>query len=1198
MLAHVTGSRTGLLRSFLSIRSFVAAVFVLSLAISRPAFAQTATTTTLSITNGSSEVTSVASGTVVTLTATVLVGSTPVTPGQVKFCDAAATYCEDFHILGTAQLTSSGTAILKFRPTVGSHSYKAVFAGTNANATSISATSALSVTGLNPTTTSLAYSDSNSELTATVAGTGGFFSAVPTGTVSFLNAANSDSSLGSASLTSTGLAYWPSTLPAFAASYQAPGFSSPAVADFNGDGIPDVAIFNSNGLVIYLGSTSGTFTEVVTPATIQAEEGDFFGAQLFVGDFNQDGIPDLAAYISAMGNYYVEILKGNGDGTFTAGATYPASPPNNPQIRGADFNHDGIPDLAVLEIDPHNPTTDVTILLGNGDGTFSELTGLAVVPNFEADFNYEFAVGDFNGDGIPDIAITGGLMPGTGIFPGQTIPPTALYTYLGNGDGTFNPTPSFTTTLSTIANISVDDFNGDGKPDILLDSGQFFLGTGNGNFTAEPNANAPATPYIGNFSGSGNAQPWAGAAFMYNSATGTFNEVTGIPSFSGASLGEGSLAADVNGDGITDFVSPFASPGVLYVTGSVSSGSVSTSDFPSGGYTILANYPGDSDFAPSTASISSPQPPALTLSVLPNSSLTAAQAATFTATLTPYFYSGGSTNGESVSFYEDGYVAGAGTLSNGVATFTIQQLTVGTHTFYAVYPGDSSFSSSTSSSITVTVSKAQPTLALSATPNPGIYGQVTTLTATLSGNYGSPNGQTITFYNQGKAIGTGTLSAGTANISLSTLALGTHSLTATYPGDGYDLGATSNTVPYTVTEEPPVLTSPAPGSVLSGSTVTFQWTPGSGVTAYSLSVGTYGPGYFNLGGSPQLSSSTTSYTVINLPTDSKPVYITLRYQINGVWQTTDYTYTAAPLANPPAITSPTPGGVLSGSSVTFTWQPSSAVTAYSISAGTYGPGYFNLGGSPQLPASATSYTLTNLPTDGKPVYITLRYLVNGAVWQTADYTYTAAPLANPPAITSPTPGSVLSGSSVTFTWQPSSAVTAYSISAGTYGPGYFNLGGSPQLPASATSYTLTNLPTDGKPVYITLRYLVNGAVWQTTDYTYTAASSAQQPPFLTPTPGSMLTGPGATFGWNLGNLNVYMVTIQVTDTNFDQLYEQSFFDESDIGGVSVGDIPTNGETVYVYLSWYTVDGSGDGQISAGYSTANLSQLKQVVTQIQ
>jgi trimeric autotransporter adhesin len=83
------------------------------------------TMTTLSVTSGGNAVTTIAPGSVVTLTATVMAGGTP---GQVNFCDATAKFCTDIHLLGTAQLTANGTATLKFRPGVGSHSYKAVLA--------------------------------------------------------------------------------------------------------------------------------------------------------------------------------------------------------------------------------------------------------------------------------------------------------------------------------------------------------------------------------------------------------------------------------------------------------------------------------------------------------------------------------------------------------------------------------------------------------------------------------------------------------------------------------------------------------------------------------------------------------------------------------------------------------------------------------------------------------------------------------------------------------------------------------------------------------------------------------------------------------------------------------------------------------------------------------------------------------------
>src|SRR5580692_3011527 len=96
----------------------------------QPAWASQATGTTLSLTSSGNAVSSVAGGTVVTLTATVQAGATALTPGQVNFCDATAASCTDIHLLGTAQLTSAGTASIKLTPAIGSHSYEAVFAGT------------------------------------------------------------------------------------------------------------------------------------------------------------------------------------------------------------------------------------------------------------------------------------------------------------------------------------------------------------------------------------------------------------------------------------------------------------------------------------------------------------------------------------------------------------------------------------------------------------------------------------------------------------------------------------------------------------------------------------------------------------------------------------------------------------------------------------------------------------------------------------------------------------------------------------------------------------------------------------------------------------------------------------------------------------------------------------------------------------
>src|ERR1700679_3066914 len=99
---------------------FIAVVFFCQGVRLLPAWAAPApTTTTLSVTSGGDAVTTVAQGKTVTLTATVMAGSTPVTPGQVEFCDASAAVCSDIHLLGTAQLTGAGTATYNFLATAG-----------------------------------------------------------------------------------------------------------------------------------------------------------------------------------------------------------------------------------------------------------------------------------------------------------------------------------------------------------------------------------------------------------------------------------------------------------------------------------------------------------------------------------------------------------------------------------------------------------------------------------------------------------------------------------------------------------------------------------------------------------------------------------------------------------------------------------------------------------------------------------------------------------------------------------------------------------------------------------------------------------------------------------------------------------------------------------------------------------------------
>jgi hypothetical protein len=196
--------------------------------------------------------------------------------------------------------------------------------------------------------------------------------------------------------------------------------------------------------------------------------------------------------------------------------------------------------------------------------------------------------------------------------------------------------------------------------------------------------------------------------------------------------------------------------------------------------------------------------------------------------------------------------------------------------------------------------------------------------------------------------------------------------------------------------------------------------------------------------------------------------------VNGAWQFNDYSYTAASLG-PATITSPTNGSTLTSSSVTFQW--SGSASQFGLWIGSTGPGSSNLATPPGT--TATSYTATGLPTDGRTIYVRL-WSLNAGVWSFQDYTYTAANL-SPAGITSPANGATFTSATVTFQW--SGSASQFGLWIGSTGPGSSNLAAPPGT--TATSYTATGLPTDGRTIYVRLWSLVGG-IWQYNDYTYTA----------------------------------------------------------------------------------------------------------------
>jgi len=192
-----------------------------------------------------------------------------------------------------------------------------------------------------------------------------------------------------------------------------------ALADVNGDKALDIIVVNegNNNVGVLLNNGNGTFG---TMSTFPTDEEPYSVA---TGDFNNDGNIDLAV----TGYYYsdVSVLLGNGNGTFQNYVNYPTG--TAPAVVLAyDFNGDGKLDLATANYN-NGQTGSVSILLGNGDGTFGTYTDYTAGTGPDG-----LAIGRFNGDKFVDLAVADLIGNTMSILP-------------GNGDGTFGAPVNFDT---------------------------------------------------------------------------------------------------------------------------------------------------------------------------------------------------------------------------------------------------------------------------------------------------------------------------------------------------------------------------------------------------------------------------------------------------------------------------------------------------------------------------------------------------------------------------------------------------------------------------------------------------------------------------------------------------------------------------------------------------------------------------------
>jgi len=552
------------------------------------------------------------------------------------------------------------------------------------------------------------------------------------------------------------------TPPSFASGgYDA---DSVAIGDLNGDGKLDLVVANlcqvnpckqgNKGTVsVLLGNGDGTFRTAQAYAT-----GGFGTSAVAIGDFNGDGNADVVvanqcSTSNCQSGGSVSVLLGNGNGTLQPAKTYSSGADTALSVAIADFNKDGHLDLAVADQcqDTSCQNGAVSVLLGNGDGTFQS----AQIYPSAGYYTDSVAVGDFNGDGNPDLALVSQCQDSTCQNGGVSV-------LLGNGDGTFQTATSYNSGGYQADSIVVAELTAKTRADLVVsnfcqstancDNGivSSLLGRGDGTFggahrfsSGGQNAYSVVTA---DFNGDGNTDAVVTnsdcVCVLLGNGDGTFQ--TAIPYFPGGIF---ISTGDFNGDHKPDVV--------------VAGGSLSI-------VTVLLNIATGYRQPTTTTLASSPNPSAVDQSVL------------FTATIANQI--GGSPTG-TVTFKDASTDLGQGTVRNGQATLNYSFTSTGSNWIVAAYSGDSNFLPSNSAPLRQAVQKAVTTTTLKSFPNPSQTGQTVQFTATVAGQYGGTPTGMIKFKNGESLMAEIPLSGGVAQYNTSALSKGTHHIYANYQGD-------------------------------------------------------------------------------------------------------------------------------------------------------------------------------------------------------------------------------------------------------------------------------------------------------------------------------------------------------------------------------------------------------------------------------
>lgn len=612
-----------------------------------------------------------------------------------------------------------------------------------------------------------------------------------------------------------------------------------SVADMNGDGLPDIVSVGPNGIYITYGQKDGTLSsapavelgEVSTGSTLVDVNGDGnldavsagdtalklslghgdgtfgppqaitttgnFGDVNYVapwvlsGDFNGDGKQDLLA-IGSTSAYQTQtyVIYGHGDGTFDSPKPVGAAIAYG---KVADLNGDGRSDVISIQTMLTNPATTSVLLasVSKGDGTFQTVSTTLpadTAPNGSTYTPSGPALADFTHSGHLDAAV---------------VTMSNVHVLRGHGDGSFE-TPGTALAIPDLPNlnkvggydVTTGDFDGDGKIDIAV-----VMQYGSGTYNL--------------------STPTSAAWVFYGKGDGTFS--TAVPAGTFNRDAFHITAGDLNGDGLADLVltadGVYQDMAVMIVHALPNRAWGPETDY-AGGVALSPmwitdiNHDGRNDLIFSNAK--SLNFPANSISVLLGLDATAVSGTvtaspepsnvTYPFTLHASLVPSNASDVLSgvVTFSLDGVVVGTGTLSGNAASLNVTGTNVaaGSHSISASWPGDATYPPVVLNGTHV-VSLLPLNLSLVATPTSLSAGGTVNATVTF-GMPIAPNGGGVSFsgavtlLDNGVAMAQQPAVAAGVSFSLSTLTVGTHVLSVTYPGDAVFAAAQSNTVTVTV----------------------------------------------------------------------------------------------------------------------------------------------------------------------------------------------------------------------------------------------------------------------------------------------------------------------------------------------------------------------------------------------------------------